>query len=278
MQVVTSVADLRQARAGQSGKIGLIPTMGALHEGHAALIRAAKESCEHVVLSIFVNPLQFGASEDFDKYPRDFDADKEMAQKLGVDTLFAPDIEEIYPAEPTCYVGVGDLSTKLCGKFRPAHFDGVVTVVTKLFNIVSPKIVFFGQKDYQQTLIIERLIDDLNFNITLEAVATVREKDGLAVSSRNKYLNPEERAAAQSLYRALNVAAAEIEKGEVKEGKVIGRAKKELEKEPLIHIEYLEAVDPQTLEPKKELTGDVLFAVAAYSGNTRLIDNILLSK
>lgn len=278
MKMIDKISDVRSEIKKGSGSLGFIPTMGALHEGHASLIKAARQECDRTVLSIFVNPLQFGPTEDFTQYPRELDADKQLAQEMGVDIIFAPEMEEMYPSELNSYVGVGMLATRLCGRFRPNHFEGVATIVAKFFNIIEPDIAYFGQKDYQQYIVLRKMCEDLNFDIQLNMIPIVREEDGLAMSSRNKYLSPEERQAALSLYRALTLARQEVESGNTKTKKVIDIAKNELYKEDLIYLEYFEAVDPETLEPKKELSGDILFAVAAFSGKkTRLIDNILIS-
>lgn len=277
--MISNIADVRAELKSSSGKLGFVPTMGALHEGHASLVKASTKECDRTVLSVFVNPLQFGPSEDFNKYPRDFEADSKMAEELGVDIFFAPEMDEMYPSELNSYVGVGELAAKLCGRFRPSHFEGVATIVAKFFNIVKPDIAYFGQKDYQQYLVLRKMCEDLNFDLALEMMPIVRDMDGLAISSRNKYLTGEERQAALSIFRALTIARQEVENGQTKASKVINLAKKELEKEELIYVEYFEAVDPENLEPKKDIQGDVLFTVAAYSGkNTRLIDNILLAK
>lgn len=277
MKTIDNIAGVRAEIKKGGGKLGFVPTMGALHEGHASLIKAAVKDCDRTVLSIFVNPLQFGPAEDFEKYPKDTDTDKQLAQELGVDILFTPGMDEMYPSELNSYVGVGELAARLCGRFRPSHFEGVATIVAKFFNIIEPDVAYFGQKDYQQYLVLRKMCEDLNFDIELELMPIIREEDGLAMSSRNKYLSPEERQAALSLYRALTIARQEAESGNNKTKKVVELAKNELYKEDLIYLEYFEAVDPETLEPKKDLTGDILFAVAAFSGkDTRLIDNILV--
>jgi len=225
--------------------------MGALHEGHGALVDASVAECDVTVVSIFVNPLQFGPAEDFHKYPRDLEADKAFCQARGVDFIFAPSEKEMYPEPPRAFVEVEELTAGLCGAFRPGHFRGVTTVVTKLFHIVMPDVAYFGQKDYQQLAVIRRMVDDLNFPVEIRGVPTVREADGLAMSSRNRYLNPEERRAATALYRGLTAAKALLEQGERNADRVRQRVREELAKEPLVREQYVEVVDADDLSRGK---------------------------
>ena len=257
-------------------RVGFVPTMGALHEGHLALVRAAKAKCDVVVVSIFVNPLQFGPTEDLAKYPRTFDRDRELLEKEAVDILFAPTQPEMYPAGAVTYVTVEGLSEKLCGKSRPGHFRGVTTVVAKLFHIVEPDAAFFGQKDAAQSTIIRRMVRDLNLPVEIVVCPIVREPDGLAMSSRNAYLSPGERESALVLQRSLAHVRDRFDQGEQNSATLIAAGKQVLTQEPAVRLDYLEIVDPATLDPVQEVTNGALVAVAAFAGNTRLIDNILL--
>jgi pantoate--beta-alanine ligase len=280
MRIIKNIKEMQATSMGllREGKtIGFVPTMGALHEGHLSLLRAAKKDNDIVVVSIFVNPLQFGPMEDFERYPRDLEGDSEKLRKEGVDILFFPDMRDMYPSDFRTYVEVQGLSEKLCGAFRPGHFRGVATVVTKLFNIVKPSRAYFGAKDYQQTVIIKRLVNDLNMDIEVIVCPTVREPDGLAMSSRNLYLNPEERRAALVIYRTLQEVAGLIKKGE-KNPEVLKRhALKALGSEPLVSsIDYAGIYDPESLEEVSEIKGRVLIAIALRIGQTRLIDNIMV--
>ncbi len=257
-------------------RVGLVPTMGALHEGHISLVRAARSQCDVVAASIFVNPLQFGPNEDLAKYPRNFERDCELLEQQHVDFLFAPSVEEMYPAGAVTYVDVEGISDKLCGKSRPGHFRGVATVVAKLFHIVEPDVAFFGQKDAAQVAIIRRMVSDLKFPIEIAVCPIVREPDGLAMSSRNAYLNLEERKAALALYRSLMVVQELFQRGEQDAGALILAGKKALEIERLARLDYLEIVDPDSLAPVESINRMTLAAVAGFVGSTRLIDNILL--
>jgi len=279
MKICKTIADTRAASraARHSGKrLGFIPTMGALHEGHLSLVRAAKAKCDLVAVSIFVNPLQFGPSEDLAKYPRTFERDRELLEKEAVNILFAPTPEEMYPAGAVTYVTVEGLSEKLCGKSRPGHFRGVTTVVAKLFNILEPDMAFFGQKDAAQATIIRRMVQDLNLPVEIVVCPIVRERDGLAMSSRNAYLNPQERKSALALNRALSEVKSRFDQGERNAEHLITVGKKMLLREPAVRLDYLEIVDTSTLDRIEELSSSALVAVAAFVGNTRLIDNILL--
>jgi pantoate--beta-alanine ligase len=250
--------------------------MGALHHGHESLIQKARAECEVLAVSIFVNPLQFGPNEDYTRYPRPLAQDLEMCERNGVDVVFAPSVEEMYPVPPLTFVEVGRLSQHLCGKFRPGHFRGVATVVLKLLNIVRPHLAYFGEKDMQQLTIIKRLVTDLNLAVTIVGVPTVREPDGLALSSRNKYLTSEERVAAPALYRALQEASNRIRAGERDVAKARDAALMVLNASPLIRVEYFEVVDPDELQPVSEIQGSVRIASAIWIGKTRLIDNVFV--
>jgi pantoate--beta-alanine ligase len=279
MRVCHSIDEMRAAsRTGRrKGKsLGLVPTMGALHEGHLSLVRAAKAQCDLVVVSIFVNPLQFGPNEDLAKYPRNFDRDRELLAKEGVDFIFAPRVEEMYPAGAVTYVTVEGLSDKLCGRSRSGHFRGVTTVVSKLFNIVEPDRAFFGQKDAAQSTIIRRIVRDLNIPVRVVVCPIVREPDGLAMSSRNAYLDAGQRKSALVLYRSLTAVQERFDQGERKAHVLIDAGKQTLAHEPLVRLDYMEIVDPETLEPVDDLSRGGLAAVAAFVGNVRLIDNFVL--
>ena len=279
MKICTTIDDMRAASRAlrRKGKrLGFVPTMGALHDGHLSLVRAAKAQCDLVTVSIFVNPLQFGPNEDLAQYPRPFEPDCEMLEKEGVDLLFAPTPEEIYPAGAVTYVTVEVLSDKLCGKSRPGHFRGVTTVVAKLFHIIAPDLAFFGQKDAAQAAIIRRMVQDLNLPVQIVVRPIVREPDGLAMSSRNAYLIPEERRSSSVLYRALSDIKSRFDQGERNAGKLIADGVQVLKSEPCVRLDYLEIVDPGTLDPLNTVDGPALVAIAAFVGKTRLIDNIVL--
>jgi pantoate--beta-alanine ligase len=279
MKICNTVANMRAAsRAARLSekRLGFVPTMGALHTGHLSLVRAAKAKCDLVAVSIFVNPLQFGPSEDLAKYPRTFDRDVALLKKEAVDILFAPSPDEMYPAGAVTYVTVEGLSEKLCGESRPGHFRGVTTVVAKLFNIVEPDAAFFGQKDAAQTTIIRRMVRDLNLPVEIVVCPIVREPDGLAMSSRNAYLGPQERKSALALYRSLTEVKNRFDRGERSATTLVEAGGQVLKNEPGVRPEYFEIVDPTTLEPVQEVVGSALVAVAAFAGKTRLIDNILL--
>jgi len=279
MKICKTIEDMRAAsRAARLGglRLGLVPTMGALHEGHLSLVRVAKDQCDVVAVSIFINPLQFGPNEDLAKYPRSFERDCEMLEKDGVDFVFAPSTEEMYPEGAVTAVTVEGLSEKLCGKSRPGHFRGVTTVVAKLFHILEPDLAFFGQKDAAQVAIIRRMVRDLNFPVEIIACPTVREPDALAMSSRNAYLSPQERNAALVLSRSLQLVGRRFAQGERNAAQLIGAGRHVLAAEPGIRLDYLEIVDPDTLDHVEEIRNTALVAVAAFVGNTRLIDNILL--
>jgi pantoate--beta-alanine ligase len=254
--------------------VGFVPTMGFLHEGHLSLVRESRRMSGATAVSIFVNPAQFGPREDFSKYPRDFERDAALLEREGVEALFCPGDAEIYPPGYQTYVEVRDLQDRLCGKSRPGHFRGVATVVLKLFNIVEPDLAFFGWKDAQQVVILRRLAADLNLATEIVACPLVREPDGLAMSSRNIYLSPEERKAALVLSRSLAEAEKLVARGERDAGRVIAGVRVMIEAEPLARVEYVEAVDLHDLGPVSEIRGDVLVALAVRFGSTRLIDNV----
>jgi pantoate--beta-alanine ligase len=257
--------------------IGFVPTMGFLHEGHLSLVRAARKKADVTVVSIFVNPAQFGPKEDFKTYPRDLNRDSAMLEKEGVDYVFHPEPDEMYPQGYKTYVEVLGLQEKLCGRSRPEHFRGVCTVVLKLFQIVGPDIAFFGQKDAQQAIILRKMAQDLNLDVQVEIMPIVREADGLAMSSRNTYLSPEERAAALVLAKSLEEAKRQIDHGERRAEVILDGMKAMIGQEPLARIDYVEAVDMEDLDPVKKIVKGTLIALAVFIGPTRLIDNIIIS-
>ena len=268
----------RKVRREQDQTIGLVPTMGALHEGHLSLIREARSMCDVVVVSVFVNPTQFGPGEDFEHYPRDLTKDAAMLTDYNVDFIFAPSSEEIYPKGFATFVNVEGLSDQLEGASRPGHFRGVATVVTILLNIIRPDFAFFGQKDAQQTIVVKRLVKDLGFETEIVVLPTVREESGLALSSRNAYLNAEERQAARVLYRALERAKAAYKDGERNGQRLAGLVRATIETEPSARLDYISVTDAETLEKLDKLDDrPVLVAIAVKFGTTRLIDNIVLN-
>ena len=257
--------------------IGLVPTMGALHEGHRSLIRAARLACDAVAVSIFVNPLQFGPLEDFDRYPRSLAQDLRLCRSAGVDTVFIPRAQEMYPADFETAVSVQRLTRRYEGLSRPGHFGGVTTVVTKLLNIIRPDKAFFGQKDYQQAVVVERLAKDLDLDTEIVVRPTVREPDGLALSSRNRHLSPEERKAATVLYRALSEGRELIRAGERSVRKVEAAMTRLIRAEPLVRLDYLAVVDLITLDEVRSVRGRVVLLLAVWTGETRLIDNLIVT-
>ncbi len=280
MKVIHSIKEMSQfsSRVHERGqKLALIPTMGALHEGHISLVHAAKSKADVVVVSIFVNPIQFVPNEDFTNYPRDFKSDKTILKPFEPIIIFHPNASDMYSPEFDTRVEEETLSKKLCGKFRMGHFKGVATVVVKLFNVVRPDLAFFGEKDYQQQLIIKRIVKDLNYPIEISTCPTVREYDGLAMSSRNKYLNEKDRKSAAMIYKALIRAKKDIEGGESDSRRIYVNIGRLLGFEPSIRVDYIAIVDPHTLEDIKEIKGRVLVALAVRIGKTRLIDNMLIS-
>ncbi len=280
MRIVNTIREARSASraAHRDGKrIGLVPTMGALHAGHLSLVRAAKAQSDVVVVSIFVNPTQFGPNEDYAKYPRTFDRDCQMLEKEGIDMVFPPSVEEMYPPGAITYVTVEGLSEKLCGKSRPGHFRGVTTVVSKLFNSVEPDKAFFGQKDAAQVVIIRRMVRDMNLPVEIVVCPIVREPDGLAMSSRNAYLDAQQRKSALVLSRSLRRVEEMFSQGERDAAKLISVGKSTIADDPSVRLDYFEIVDPDNLGPVQTISGKALVAVAAFVGTTRLIDNTLLT-
>jgi pantoate--beta-alanine ligase len=279
MQPITSAAEMTafSKEAHRAGKrIGFVPTMGALHPGHLSLVQAARTRSDIVVVSIFVNPTQFGPTEDFAKYPRSLDADSTMLVAEGCDYLFYPAVEEMYPRDAATWVTVEGLSEKLDGYSRPGHFRGVTTVVSKLFNIVQPDFAFFGQKDAAQVAIVIKMVRDLNFPVQIVVCPIVRESDGLAMSSRNAYLNADQRKQATVLSRSLMRIQTMFDQGERNSVKLIAAARQVMAEEPSVKLDYFEIVSPTTLDPVPDISRGALVAVAAYVGTTRLIDNLLL--
>ncbi len=275
MKIIRTVAEMQQLSESwrqQQLSIGFVPTMGFLHEGHLSLVDLANSCCDRTVVSIFINPTQFGPEEDFDEYPRDLARDEDLCRQKGADALFYPDQREMYAADFSTWVQEINLSKSLCGRSRPTHFRGVTTVVTKLFNIVNPHVAVFGSKDAQQALIIQRLTRDLNFPIRIVLGPIVREADGLAMSSRNRYLNPDQRKRALALYDGLQKAAEAYEQGE-RQGEVLKGLVRDRVQEAGGIIDYVELVSQDTLSEVSAADGPVLLAVAAFFGETRLIDN-----
>lgn len=286
MKICNTIDEMRVARASRPRPHGqvqpngdvfaLVPTMGALHQGHISLVRAARKECDQVVVSLFVNPLQFRHNEDLAKYPRNFERDRALLEQEGVEVLFAPSVQEMYPAGSVTYVTVEGLSDKLCGRSRPSHFRGVTTVVAKLFNIVQPDLAFFGQKDAAQVAIIRRMVGDLNIPVQIVSCPIVREPDGLAMSSRNAYLDSPQRKFALALYRSLMRVQEQFDQGERNAVKLIEAGQRVFAEEPSVRLDYLEIVDPDTLDRVDEVSRAAMVAVAAFVGSTRLIDNIVL--
>ena len=268
-------AACRTAQQGER-RLGFVPTMGALHEGHLSLVRAARARCAATAASIFVNPTQFGPNEDFKRYPRDFERDRKLLEAEHVDLLFAPEVEEMYPKGAVTWVEVEGMSNKLCGRSRPGHFRGVTTIVSKLFHIVEPDVAYFGQKDAAQVAIIRRMVRDLDLPVEIAVCPIVREADGLAMSSRNAYLSPEQRKQALALYRALMRIQTLADRGERDSRKLTAAGKSVIAEESAMRLDYLEIVDQNSLEPIGEISSGALVAIAAFLGSTRLIDNIVL--
>lgn len=283
MEVYTTIEDLKRGVKcckSKGKKVGFVPTMGFLHEGHLSLIRRAREENDIVVVSIFVNPTQFGPNEDLNKYPRDFDRDKKLLEQEKIDFLFCPSVEEMYPNDKdNDFVEVEELGQKLCGKSRPTHFRGVATVVKKLFDIVEPDRAYFGKKDYQQYVILKKMVKDLKMSVEIIGCPIVREKDGLAMSSRNSYLSTQERSAALVLVNALNLAKEYIENPKYQvpmTNRLISNIEDFIRKESLARIDYVEIVDSETLDPVETVEKWNLVALAVYIGKTRLIDNLVV--
>lgn len=280
MKICNTIRDMRAAsRAARrpGTRLGLVPTMGALHEGHLSLIRAAKASCQVVAASIFVNPTQFGPNEDLARYPRPFERDRELLENEGVDLLFAPSVDEMYPRGAVTWVTVEELGGKLDGRSRPGHFRGVTTIVAKLFHAVEPDAALFGQKDAAQIAIIRRMVRDLNFPVEIVICPIVREPDGLAMSSRNAYLDPQQRKQALVLQRSLMQVKQMAGAGEYDALRLVAAAKEVFSGEPAVRLDYFEIVDPDSLDPVNDVAKGALVAVAAFVGATRLIDSVLLA-
>ena len=278
MQIATTINEVRKqvkAWKKEGCSVGFVPTMGYLHEGHGSLISRARKENDKVVVSIFVNPMQFGPGEDLESYPRDLDKDSAYCESLGADLIFHPEPEEMYTDGFCSYVDINGLTTELCGKSRPIHFRGVQTVVLKLFHIVTPDRAYFGQKDAQQLAVIKRMVKDLNVDTEIIGCPIIREEDGLAKSSRNTYLNPQERQAALILSRSLKIGKELVDAGETNAAAVKAAITAEIETEPLARIDYVDVVDFDTITPIETLTGSVLVAIAVYIGKTRLIDNFI---
>lgn len=279
MKILNAIAAMRAwsldaKRAG--ARIAFVPTMGALHAGHISLMHTARSNADRLVVSIFVNPLQFGPQEDFERYPRDLERDRSLCEAAGVDVLFHPQVEEMYGGRPSVYVEGNELSQGLCGAFRPGHFRGVLTVVTKLLNIVCPDVAVFGQKDAQQARLIQQLVGDLNFPVSVLVAPTLREADGLAMSSRNMYLNPDERMRASGISKALRAGVVLASTGERNAEKIKEAMRSVLDKAKPDQVEYVEIVAWETLLPVEQIDRKCLAAIAARFGNTRLIDNAFL--
>jgi pantoate--beta-alanine ligase len=279
MKICTTIVEMRalsRAVRPERRRLGFVPTMGALHEGHLSLVRAAKASCDVVAASIFVNPKQFGPNEDFGAYPRTFERDQSLLEQEGVELLFAPQVEEMYPPGEVTSVTVEELSGKLDGRSRPGHFQGVTTVVSKLFHIVEPDAAFFGQKDAAQVAILRRMVRDLNFPVEIVVCPIVREPGGLAMSSRNAYLDSQQRKRALVLHRALMAVKKVTDHGERNAARLLATAREELGLESLVRLDYLEIVNPDSLDAVEDISQGAVMVVAAFVGTTRLIDNIVL--
>ncbi len=278
MEIIRTVKEMKEfsSRSRQAGKtIAFVPTMGYFHKGHLSLMQEARTRGDLVIVSLFVNPTQFGPKEDFKNYPRDFERDRKMAEGVGVDILFAPEASEMYPPDHQTIVRVEKVTQNLCGRSRPTHFQGVTTVVSMLFEIVMPHVAIFGQKDYQQLVAIQQMARDLHMSVEVLGMPTVREADGLAMSSRNTYLSPDERKAALSLHRSLQKANELLQKGERRADRILREMDEILRSEPLVRIDYAQICDARTLLDVDRIEGDVVVALAAYLGKTRLIDNLV---
>jgi pantoate--beta-alanine ligase len=278
MEIIKTIKEMKEfaSQARGAGKIiAFVPTMGYFHEGHLSLMREGRRRGDLLVVSLFVNPTQFAPHEDFKSYPRDFDRDRKMTEDVGVDILFVPETSEMYPPDHQTIVRVEKVTQNLCGKSRPIHFQGVTTVVMMLFEIVMPHLAIFGEKDYQQLITVQQMVRDLHMSVEVLGMPTVRESDGLAMSSRNTYLLPEERKAALSLYRSLQKAKELLQRGERKADRILHEVKGILQSEPLVRIDYIQLCDAYTLQDVDRIEGDVVVALAAYLGKTRLIDNLV---
>jgi pantoate--beta-alanine ligase len=278
MEVIKTIKEMKEfsSQARRAGKtIAFVPTMGYFHDGHLSLMREGRRRGHLLIISLFVNPTQFGPNEDFKNYPRDFERDSKMAEEVGVDVLFAPEASDMYPLNHQTIVRVEKVTQNLCGRSRPIHFQGVTTVVMMFFEIVMPHVAIFGEKDYQQLVTIQQMVRDLHMSVEVVGMPTVREADGLAMSSRNAYLLPEERKAALSLYRSLQKAKELLQKGERKADRILHEMKGIFQSEPLVRIDYVQICDATTLQDVDRIEGDVVVALAAYLGKTRLIDNLV---
>ncbi len=278
MEVIKTIKEMKSFCSrvrGLGQTIAFVPTMGFFHEGHLSLMREGRKRGDVLIVSLFVNPTQFAPHEDLKNYPRDFGRDRQMAEEVGVDILFAPEVEEMYPPDHQTYVQVEKVTRNLCGHSRPTHFRGVTTVVMMLFEIVTPHLAIFGEKDYQQLVAIRQMARDLHMSVEVVGMPTVREVDGLAMSSRNTYLLPDERKAALSLYRSLQKAKELLQKGEQQGSRILDGMTGILQSEPLIRIDYIQICDADTLQEVDRIEGDVVVALAAYLGKTRLIDNVV---
>ena len=275
-ETIESVRTLVKAARSKGKKIGFVPTMGALHIGHISLIETAVKTCDFVVVSIFINPTQFGPGEDFEKYPRPLKDDMEICKKAGIDVVFAPEQNQMYPRKNLTWVNVEKLTEPLCGRFRPGHFQGVTTVCIKLFNIIDADVTFFGQKDAQQAIVIERMVADLNIALEIVVCPTIRQSDGLALSSRNQYLTEQQRKDATYIYKSLQKCQEMTETGVTEVETVIAEMRKILSHVPSIKIEYISIVDAETLQGLETIAGKILTAVAVKIGQAKLIDNIVV--
>lgn len=278
MEIIITIKEMKKLsyQARQLGRtIAFVPTMGFFHEGHLSLMKEGRKRGDLLVVSLFVNPTQFGPSEDFKKYPKDFERDRKMVEEVNVDVLFVPEAIEMYPPNHQSIVRVEKVTQGLCGRSRPTHFQGVTTVVNMLFNIVMPHVAIFGEKDFQQLVTIQQMVRDLHMDVEVVGMPIVREADGLAMSSRNSYLQPNERKAALSLYRSLKRTGELLQKGERRAERILEGAREVLFSEPLVKIDYIQVCNANTLEDIDEIEGDVVIAIAAYVGQTRLIDNLI---
>jgi pantoate--beta-alanine ligase len=278
MEVIKTIKEMKEfsSQARGAGKtIAFVPTMGFFHEGHLSLMREGRKRADLLIVSLFVNPTQFAPHEDLKNYPRNFERDRQMAEEVGTDILFAPEADEMYPRDHQTRVLVEKVTQNLCGRSRPTHFRGVTTVVMMLFEIVTPHVTLFGEKDYQQLVTIRQMVKDLHMSVEVVGMPTVREADGLAMSSRNTYLLPEERKAALSLYRSLQRAKAFLQEGEPRASRILDEMDGILRSEPLVRMDYVQICDADTLQEVDRIEGDVVVALAAYLGKTRLIDNLV---
>ena len=278
MEIIKTIKEMKEfaSQTRRTGKIiAFVPTMGYFHDGHLSLMREGRRRGDLLIVSLFVNPTQFSPNEDFKNYPRDFERDRKMAEEVGVDILFVPEADEMYPHDHQTIVRVEKVTQNLCGRSRPTHFQGVTTVVLMLFEIVMPHVAIFGEKDYQQLVTIQQMVKNLHMSVEVMGMPTIRESDGLALSSRNTYLLPEERKAALSLYRSLQKAKELLQKGERKADRILQEVKGILQSGPLVRIDYVQICDAHTLQYVNQIEGDVVIALAAYLGKIRLIDNLV---